>query len=435
MNKHIVVIGGGMAGCAAAYSLRQRGYSVTIIEKNDYIGGRIYSQKGNGHDSDMGAVFVTNFYTNILSFLRQTGLDKNLQEQKNETFIARDGALLSSKRLATYLGNSWLSLGAKLRLIKEVVALLPIWSRLSLHQMWRATSLDTQSVTQRFPGKYGQELLDYLFGPILNGYMYWSPERTSQAFHLMLLKTALTWRHSYVLKGGLQQIPELAAKGSHILLSCNATSVERQADDTYIVSVMGPDGEQTLSADGIVCATTASVIPQIFADLTSRQAAFFSSVHYSSTVVAAYQTTSSSSSPASSYAIAYPSLKEQRLAAIVVTSDVTTSTCNIKLYTSGVIGKELGQKSDKKIRATLTKALPLNLEPTSASDAWRIQRWPEALPEFNVGYLRKLQSFASGEIEIPHSKIVFAGDYIGGPFIEGAFTSGIQAAARLHTQL
>ncbi|HJQ09069.1 MAG TPA: FAD-dependent oxidoreductase [Candidatus Saccharimonadales bacterium] len=63
-----------------------------------------------------------------------------------------------------------------------------------------------------------------------------------------------------------------------------------------------------------------------------------------------------------------------------------------------------------------------------------IQRWPEALPLFDVGHLKHLGSFEKGKIEEPGKTIVFAGDYLGGPFMEGAFTSGLRAAERLHVR-
>jgi oxygen-dependent protoporphyrinogen oxidase len=50
---------------------------------------------------------------------------------------------------------------------------------------------------------------------------------------------------------------------------------------------------------------------------------------------------------------------------------------------------------------------------------------------FDVGHFQRLKDFADGIIESKDMPLVFAGDYIGGPFMEGAFTSGMQAADRL----
>lgn len=63
-----------------------------------------------------------------------------------------------------------------------------------------------------------------------------------------------------------------------------------------------------------------------------------------------------------------------------------------------------------------------------------VQKWTEALPEYNVGHMKLLKAFNDCDIEGKSDKLVFAGDYLGGPFIEGAITSGFLAADRLHAQ-
>ncbi len=63
----------------------------------------------------------------------------------------------------------------------------------------------------------------------------------------------------------------------------------------------------------------------------------------------------------------------------------------------------------------------------------RVYRWHEALPEFDVGHLRRLQARDGAPPET--AGLVFAGDYLGGPFVEGALRSGVQAAHRLTKHL
>ncbi len=53
-TKHIGVIGSGFSGLAAACSLAQKGYKVTILEKNEKAGGRGRSFSANGFTFDMG---------------------------------------------------------------------------------------------------------------------------------------------------------------------------------------------------------------------------------------------------------------------------------------------------------------------------------------------------------------------------------------------
>lgn len=54
MPKKVVVIGAGFAGLATAASLAQKGFSVTILEKNETIGGRARKFETQGYVFDMG---------------------------------------------------------------------------------------------------------------------------------------------------------------------------------------------------------------------------------------------------------------------------------------------------------------------------------------------------------------------------------------------
>jgi phytoene desaturase len=53
-----VVIGGGFGGIAAALRLRARGYDVTLIEKQNQLGGRAMVMRRDGFTFDMGPTVV-----------------------------------------------------------------------------------------------------------------------------------------------------------------------------------------------------------------------------------------------------------------------------------------------------------------------------------------------------------------------------------------
>ena len=38
-KKHVAIVGAGIGGMAAAYDLIQAGYSVTIFDRDDFVGG------------------------------------------------------------------------------------------------------------------------------------------------------------------------------------------------------------------------------------------------------------------------------------------------------------------------------------------------------------------------------------------------------------
>ncbi|MFN7139854.1 MAG: phytoene desaturase family protein, partial [Limisphaerales bacterium] len=57
--KKVGVIGGGLGGLAAACTLAARGYSVTLFERNSWVGGKAAVLNGAGYRFDMGPTILT----------------------------------------------------------------------------------------------------------------------------------------------------------------------------------------------------------------------------------------------------------------------------------------------------------------------------------------------------------------------------------------
>jgi oxygen-dependent protoporphyrinogen oxidase len=433
-KRHILVIGGGLAGTAAANTLVKHGYKVTIVDKNNYLGGRIRTQLVDGAAVEMGAGFMTNAYTNLRAFLASSGLDDRLYRQRGSSGIFRDGQVRMAT-LGTLMGNSTLSWGAKLHVMPLLLKVLTSWSHLDPHAFWKADRYDNRSAADIFSSPSGKEFLEYVLQPILNGYFYWTPEQTSEAM-LRILGKGTFANDSYKMQGGLHQIPEKAAEDCTVLLGHAVKKVRRNSNKSYTITVDHEGKRRTLQADGVVCATTASAVPRIFNNLTERLRQFFDAVGYSSTVLTAR--TYGRAQTRGDRGVAFPRQEGIKLAAVSVSPEPGANglaLATVKTYASGAIGKELCKQSDKAIVQTLIEAMePVRkavLIDSPEPLVTHIQRWPEALPLFDVGHFKRLQAFENGEIEDQTQPIVFAGDYLGGPFMEGAYTSGVNAARRL----
>ena len=59
MSKKAVVVGSGIAGIASAIRLQNKGYSVQVLEKNAYPGGKLTVLEGNGYRFDAGPSLFT----------------------------------------------------------------------------------------------------------------------------------------------------------------------------------------------------------------------------------------------------------------------------------------------------------------------------------------------------------------------------------------
>ena len=56
---NVIVVGGGLAGLSAACTAAARGHRVTLLEKNDWVGGKAAQHSANGYRFDMGPTILT----------------------------------------------------------------------------------------------------------------------------------------------------------------------------------------------------------------------------------------------------------------------------------------------------------------------------------------------------------------------------------------
>lgn len=57
--KNVIIIGAGLGGLSAACRLAKAGFSVTVLEKNEAVGGKVNFVEANGYKFDTGASLLT----------------------------------------------------------------------------------------------------------------------------------------------------------------------------------------------------------------------------------------------------------------------------------------------------------------------------------------------------------------------------------------
>lgn len=439
----IVVIGGGIAGLAAAWRIWQAGRRVLVLEAQPTVGGRIatdrYLHAGESFHIEVGAQFLTRAYPNALRLLREMGLYDALVPLPARVGLVREGQLyqLGSDLRTPFARN--LSWESKLRLNKVLAKAMRHWPRLDMHDFERSWPLDTRSVADYAREELNEETLEYLLEPILSSIFYWEPERTSQAI-LFLYTSALFERGGaglrlLGLREGMQALPQLLAARLPVQCGVRVGSVEPSGRGEWLISAMLAGQPLLLRAGDVVCATPAPQVSALFPTLRPTQRRFFEGVRYSATVSAAFGLRRRL--PTELISIAFPRRESATLASAVVQSvrnrhQLPPGRDVLLLHASGPAATRLLEAEDSTIQSALLAEWQRLVPeyPLSESDLLfvRSYRWPHALPEFNVGHLRALHEMAAGGWE---RGIAFAGDYLGGPFVEGAITSGLRAAERL----
>ncbi len=101
VDESIVVIGAGMAGLAAARTLRDAGARVTVLEAYDRPGGRIHTNRDLGAPLELGAQRLHGTKGNpLVPFLEQEGLEYTKVDWNSLTGFQEDGTPFPDEELA-----------------------------------------------------------------------------------------------------------------------------------------------------------------------------------------------------------------------------------------------------------------------------------------------------------------------------------------------
>jgi protoporphyrinogen/coproporphyrinogen III oxidase len=438
-QRRVVIIGAGMAGLAAAHRLASSpSIDIQVLEKAALPGGRVFTEEVAGIPTDTGAQVLANFYTYTLRLIHHYGLANDLIRISRSNAIVRGGQLYELHTDPRVLFTPLISTKSKLVLLKTLRPLVLHWRQLDAHMFASAAPLDVRSLKDYAREALGQEVLDYLINPPLNGIFYYTPEHTSQALLFLLLKAAIALK-LYTLEGGLQRLPQAMAANLPISYGVDVTSVSHSSAGGYVLHTLCGGQEQKIVADGVICAVPASSITTLIPDLDSEQQTFFNSIHYSSTV--ALSVGLSNSIGGDLYGFFSGPSETRYVGAVTIESGKRshphpTGHDVIALFSSAFASRDLLDQSDQTIYDRLWTDLArtgFTPPPVHAQLTYRVRRWPLAIPMFDVGHFLRLQMFMQGKIET--GAIVYAGDYLGGPFIEGAVTTGYDAANRLLSHL
>ncbi len=173
MSKHVVILGGGISGLAAAWHLKQKGSAdlkVTVIEKNARAGGWIQTKEIDGFLFDMGprSCRVRGTGLDTLRLVEQLGLqDEVIPADKS----ARKRYLYLNKRL-TSVPNC------------PVAILLSPFTKGVLKGLWHdwwtpVSALEDESIHAFISRRMNAEVADKLIDPLTTGIFAGDPQKLS----------------------------------------------------------------------------------------------------------------------------------------------------------------------------------------------------------------------------------------------------------------
>ena len=407
----VVVVGGGMAGLAAAWELQRRGASFVLIEAGRRPGGVVRTERVDGFTLDAGPDSLLVQKPAAIELCRELGLGDRLLPtlEPRAAYVLRGGlrpipeasVLGIPTAAAPWLRSRLLSPAGRMRLAADLV--LP-----------RGGGAD-ESVGSFFRRRFGREAVEYIADPLLAGIHAGDVDRLSMpALFPRLVEAervcgsvirALRQRRRTTPRpaGGLFRslpggIEEMAAALARALppaaVRCRTRAVALGGPSPYTVRL---SAGAPISARRVILATPAHVTATLVRPLDGRLAALCSEIPYTSTatVLLAYPRAAVRRQPRGS---GFVVPRRERAVPLMAGSWVTSKwparapegQVLLRGFLGGVRDPHVDGRSDDELidrtHTTFARLLGLDRRPHLA----RVYRWERANPQHNVGHLARV---------------------------------------------
>ncbi|GAA4668516.1 FAD-dependent oxidoreductase [Streptomyces youssoufiensis] len=442
-RKRTAVVGGGMAGCAAAKELLKNGREVVIYETTAGLGGRARSWHRPEIEPDVGVnLWFTSFYKIMFERIREYGLEDQLTEMSNNVIVVDNGkpAELLSDSMKSLFTFPHVKLGDRIGFLTATLRETLKRKELDLFDPLKLAKYDDGTNAAEYARKsMSQRGFDNLLRPEIESFWLWRCEDISAA-HVRAMQAQIAGAKFYVFKGGMEIIAEKNAEGAEIRLENEVTDLQVSDGE---VRVTARDADGTLSEevfDDVVMATPAPVAAKLTAALPRQIVGedtrdFLATQKYEPALSVSYLV-DFSSMPSEAHIVAAGA--EDPPVKTIITFPRQVRDANGRpvdkhlafVYPGRAATRRLLKLSTEEQFAETTR-LVTSLWPDFPADAepFEIAERPWAMPVPEPGRYRK----SARVIRLQHAPVVFAGDYFTSPISEAAMLSGIRAADKLLT--
>lgn len=420
MKKRIAVIGAGIAGLGCAYVLQKTGFEVTVFEKNPRVGGRMSSRTKNGYVFDLGADHLCDLYDRIKYYCNEFGIEWEKMRFLKYALL-KQGQLVPVREAVGTL--------SKLKLTWQFFLAKNAGNFLNLDELAANDTDNAYDYMQRWVGK---DVADYYIDAFTSTYQFHRAEEISIGALKGILKSIETepgrW-HLHRTKGGMQALPDAFASRLNIKTSHSISTVT--GGDTGSV-----DGEKF---DAVILASQAPSSLNIYKNPTEAQAELLKNTHYASSISIAFEVDRARMPDTAVVWVPYVESKKisgyinESMKGEELTHGGKTLLCT---WLHEEFAKTLMGKTDEEIFAAV-KSEVLKVCPWFTSldqlENHDLERWVEAMPKFSHGHLKRVSEFMqNGQGE---NNVFFCGDYMNGPWTEGALRNGERVAEQVITKL
>lgn len=269
-----IVVGGGPAGCAAAYTLVKQGHEVRLFEASDCVGGRTKQLKRDGFNLATGALFLMGgIYPRTTALLKEMGCyDKLIPWGGAAELMDKDDSRypMSFVSLPSYLKIPVLTLSDRIKVACTGVKLFFSKGAKNAFDGSDLALYDKGENLEEWSRKHlGDRPYEYIIRPLMDFLYAVPPSWLSTPFPIAIIQQAHKMKLS-VPPGGIGQVSDWFIEHSKSLQLHLSTPVEKisKQEQGYKVEAKG----ESYEADGLVIATEAFVAAELMKDFISKSA-------------------------------------------------------------------------------------------------------------------------------------------------------------------
>jgi len=405
-QRHIVVVGGGIAGLAAALFLRERGgqrVRVTVLEAGPRVGGKLGLIEVGGMTLDSGAEALLARRPEAVDLVRRVGLGADLV---HPTTIAA-GVWTRGRVRPLPRGHVFGIPTDLVAAARSGVLSGPGLARAALERVLplRARAEDI-SVGRFVRARWGAEVVDRLVDPLVGGVYAGRADGLSLAATVPPLAAAAREGRRPLpatadgpvfagLRGGVGRLPAAVAtaSGADVHTGVTVRQLARRPDGWRLVA-----GPVTLDADGVVLAVPAGPTARLLTEVVPAAAAELAPIPYASMAIVTLVLPASSTpgSPRGS-GFLVPAVDGRLIKAVTWSSTKwawTGAAAGGAIVARASVGRfgdppDLALTDPELVRLAcreLAEAAGLRGEPIDSA----VTRWGGALPQYQVGHLDRV---------------------------------------------
>lgn len=470
MTKDVVVMGGGISGLAAAHRLTELGragpseFRVTLLEGSDRLGGVIATERTGDLLLELGPDSCITDKPAALRLCERLGLAERLVAPRHGrpklytvhrqelTPLPEGFLLMAPTRVGPVLRSPLFSWRGKLRM-----ALEPMLPRRS-----RGGDESLASFVRR---RLGNEVLERVAQPLIGNIYAADPEALSlaaamprfpemeRAHRSVVLgtrraqeqrartegETGARWGLFVSIDGGMEVLVRSIAErlGPRALRLGETVRELRRDPATRRWRV--ETGRSGFDADAVVCALPAFAAAGVLAKLDEDLARELKAIPFSSTATVnlAYRR-SDVAHPLDGYGFVVPHAEHRTITACTFSSvkyagRAPEDMALLRCFAGGALQPRLLDQPDPALESLVRKDMEALLGISGAPTLCRTARYPDGMPQYNVGHLDRVERIEARLERLP--ALALAGKSYRGVGIADCVQSGETAAERVADEL